>query len=129
MVTARIDLSGLNAELSQFKAGFESWISSSVKSTEAHKDAHIKCLRESQGEWRSRRPSLARIPPTTSCVRLADRPPPRLQPRYGVSPSSRRIWSEERLRSSDVSQQPLFLRCSFCTLAPSLSPPHSLPPS
>ena len=50
MVSARIDLQGLNEELNQFKDGFDAWAQQSVAFAEAEKDKHLRHLRELQSE-------------------------------------------------------------------------------
>lgn len=50
MVTARIDLQGLNKEISSFKETFDSWAQLSVADAEARKESHFKTLRDFQSE-------------------------------------------------------------------------------
>ena len=48
MVTARIDLKGLNNELTGFKTAFDKWAQNVLSETELQKERHSSQLRELQ---------------------------------------------------------------------------------
>ena len=51
MVSARIDLQGLNEELQSFSGKFNAWAQQSVSNAEAEKDKHLRHLRELQSTF------------------------------------------------------------------------------
>jgi hypothetical protein len=54
MVTAGIDLQGLQQELDGFKNRFEAWTQETVGAAESRRDEHFTRLRELQGGARTR---------------------------------------------------------------------------
>lgn len=51
MVTARIDLKGLNNELTGFKTAFDKWAQNVVSDADLQKDRHHNQLRELQSKY------------------------------------------------------------------------------
>jgi len=51
MVTARIDLKGLNNELTGFKTAFDKWAQTVVSDADLQKDRHHNQLRELQSKY------------------------------------------------------------------------------